>query len=114
MSAMRRIVLRGGVKDREEHRSEDHISSDSLLPFAFQERANSYRHSIPNICKRIKCFMPFVGTKKNLLADKHIPCARMRTRDMLIHVVESGGSVQSAGLLPDADERKAYLLGQNE
>lgn len=39
MSVMRQVVLRGGVKDGEEHRGEDHISSDSLLPFAFQKQA---------------------------------------------------------------------------
>ena len=38
MSTMRRIVLRGGVKDGGEQRSEDHISGDALLPFAFQEQ----------------------------------------------------------------------------
>jgi len=39
MSAMRRIVLRGGVKDSGDHQVEDHISSDTLLPFAFQDQA---------------------------------------------------------------------------
>ena len=36
MSAMRRVVLRGGVKDNVDQRGDGHISEDSLIPFAFQ------------------------------------------------------------------------------
>lgn len=36
MSAMRRVVLRGGVKDNVDQRGNGHISEDSLIPFAFQ------------------------------------------------------------------------------
>lgn len=39
MSAMRRVVLRGGVKGNVEQRSDGHISEDSLIPFAFQTQA---------------------------------------------------------------------------
>lgn len=39
MSAMRRVVLRGGVKDDVDQRGDGHISEDSLIPFAFQTQA---------------------------------------------------------------------------
>lgn len=39
MYAMRNIVMRGGVNDMGDHQGGDHISSDALIPFAFQEQA---------------------------------------------------------------------------
>lgn len=37
MSAMRNLIIHGGVSDSGRPRSEDRISSDSLIPFAFQK-----------------------------------------------------------------------------
>ena len=46
MSAMRQVVLQGGVKDVGGNLAEGHISADMLIPFAFQDEARPVRFDV--------------------------------------------------------------------
>ena len=65
MSGMRSVVLRGGVTDNGHGQNEDHISSDALIPFAFQKQAKPLSFDVAftfNGAQYRYCFSIYLGS----------------------------------------------------
>lgn len=117
MSAMRQVVLRGGVKDTGERQSEGHISGDSLIPFAFQSQARPVSFdaifTVHGVYYRY-CFSIFLGGFLEKDVPPHITNEQLYVNDARIYNREQDGVTELSLTSIESFLNKGYSMEETE
>lgn len=117
MSAMRQVVLRGGVKDSGEQQSEGHISGDSLIPFAFQPQRRPVSFDAVFTFHGVHyryCFSVYLGGFLEKDVAPHITNEQLYVNDERIYNREQDGVTELSLTAIESFLNKGYSMEETE